>query len=424
MIWVTVLQTLIWMEISVGMVEPANELSGTISTAPCVFPFTYSGKAYTTCIPNGRADKKYWCATTSSFDLDSKWEFCSASELQGKASVAICVFPFTFQGKSYFSCTTDGRTDGRYWCAVTKDYDQDPQWILCSGSDDTRLMNGGDPCCGRVEIFYSNGDWGAICHSNWDLTDAEVLCQELNCGHSIAAPTNSYFGPSSGPLWANGVNCTKAHSKIHKCSGLWTKHEEDVNCNHSMEAGVICSDYGKLRLVNGETGCSGRVEIYFSSTWGTVCDDGWGISAADVVCRNLNCGHALRAQGKAFFGEGNGPVWLSNVKCTGSEIYLWQCRSRTLGHHKCSHREDAGVTCSGFPEEPVTGRANFGSSSLLVLFCLLCLLVLAMTGWIIKLKLESYRSRDCFKMNSKPSEEDESPESLYENIEGKCLDDI
>lgn len=44
----------------------------------------------------------------------------------------VCVFPFTFLKKSYNVCTTEGRTDGRKWCATTADYDTDKKWGFCS----------------------------------------------------------------------------------------------------------------------------------------------------------------------------------------------------------------------------------------------------------------------------------------------------
>ena len=51
----------------------------------------------------------------------------------------VCAFPFTLMKKSYTDCTKDGRTDGRLWCATTSDYDTDKKWGFCSTGDDFRL---------------------------------------------------------------------------------------------------------------------------------------------------------------------------------------------------------------------------------------------------------------------------------------------
>lgn len=44
--------------------------------------------------------------------------------------------------------------------------------------------------------------------------------------------------------------------------------------------------YLGIRLTGG-SGNSGRVEINFMGLWGTVCDDGFGVEDARVVCRML-----------------------------------------------------------------------------------------------------------------------------------------
>ena len=42
------------------------------------------------------------------------------------------------------------------------------------------------------------------------------------------------------------------------------------------------------------------------------------------------------------FGQGVGPISLSELQCTGAESSLLDCTSGTIS---CSHREDAGVRC-------------------------------------------------------------------------------
>lgn len=49
----------------------------------------------------------------------------------GNAEGAMCHFPFTFEGKSYTTCTTVGRTDNLPWCATTADYSKDRKYGFC-----------------------------------------------------------------------------------------------------------------------------------------------------------------------------------------------------------------------------------------------------------------------------------------------------
>ena len=90
----------------------------------------------------------------------------------------------------------------------------------------------------------------------------------------------------------------------------------------------------------------GRVEVYYDGEWGTVCDIGWDMEDAHVVCRMLGFSHAALAVGSAYFGQGTGLVLLANVGRRGNEKTLANCSHNGWGKHNCGHCEDAGVVCS------------------------------------------------------------------------------
>ncbi|XP_051896698.1 deleted in malignant brain tumors 1 protein-like [Pristis pectinata] len=225
---------------------------------------------------------------------------------------------------------------------------------MCSEHKELQLVNGKHRCEGRVEVFY-NGSWGTVCSESLDDVDAEIICKQLQCGpvQSILYDART-FGEGSGNIWLEGVACDSHELTLWQCrSDPWGEH----NCNHKEDAGVVCSGQ-QLRLVGRNSSCSGRVEILSNNSWGTVCDDSWDLADANVVCRQLGCGSALSAAGRAAFDQGDGVIWLDEVKCTGSESFLSDCGSSPPGQHDCDHKEDAGVICS---ESVQLRLANGGS---------------------------------------------------------------
>ena len=99
----------------------------------------------------------------------------------------------------------------------------------------------------------------------------------------------------------------------------------------------------EVRLVNGFTQYEGRVEVYYNGEWGTVCNDGWYLNNAEVVCRQLGLTPAV---GVAFFGTGSGRIWLNYVDCDGTESNIGYCLHEGWGYNECQHEDDVGVRCA------------------------------------------------------------------------------
>ncbi|XP_028408849.1 scavenger receptor cysteine-rich type 1 protein M130-like isoform X2 [Dendronephthya gigantea] len=152
----------------------------------------------------------------------------------------------------------------------------------------------------------------------------------------------------------NGIIC----NDIDECSTSAHNCHPKANCTNtdgsflcicdSEQPGDKSSCKGKdIRLIGPlSSNGTGRVELFHSGKWGTICDDVWDINDARVACRQLGYRYAL----KAFQGEevpsGFGQIWLDQVACTGNEQNLTSCPSNGVGRHDCSHSEDAGVQCT------------------------------------------------------------------------------
>ncbi|XP_065434821.1 scavenger receptor cysteine-rich type 1 protein M130-like isoform X3 [Chrysemys picta bellii] len=238
--------------------------------------------------------------------------------------------------------------------------------VVCSEFTDLRLVSGSD-CAGRLEVFYS-GTWGSVCDSPMDSVTMAFICKHLDCGDRGTLLKEFTHGRGSGPTWVDGVRCDKQHSSLWQCpSDPWKQQ----SCNRVEETHIACegrkgkppqtlftecpnstscTDQEKLRVVGGEDGCSGRVEVWYRGSWGTVCDDSWDMADANVVCKQLGCGSAVSAPGEAAFGEGSGPIWVEMLNCRGTESSLWDCCSKPWGESNCDHKEDAAVNCSGLTE--------------------------------------------------------------------------
>ncbi|OCT71914.1 neurotrypsin isoform X1 [Xenopus laevis] len=232
-----------------------------------------------------------------------------------------------------------------------------------------RLSGGSRPGEGRVEVYY-DGEWGSVCDDGWTELNAQVVCRQLGFSGPSSLSSKGEFGFGEGFIFLDDVTCMGEEFSLLDCPhSSWGQHD----CSHSEDVGVQCSNESNdiiaippgppVRLMDGESTKEGRVEVFLNGEWGSVCDDGWTDDDAAVVCRQLGHRGPAKARTMAYFGEGQGPIHLDNVECSGSENTLAECSKQDSGIHNCWHNEDAGVICDYKEKRDNQVKAKGGVSS-------------------------------------------------------------
>uniref|UniRef100_A0A672Z455 SRCR domain-containing protein n=1 Tax=Sphaeramia orbicularis TaxID=375764 RepID=A0A672Z455_9TELE len=256
---------------------------------------------------------------------------CGALEfLQGAlsgAAEAPVVQTFTCEGHE--SALLDCGSSGAQTCSSGTAVD-----LTCTDPDDVRLVRGPSRCKGVVEIKH-HGEWRDMGHyspsDSWTLKAADAICRRVDCGSAVSVVA----GPTYDK-WFFSPHCLLSTSTLTDC--VTTRPLSIGSAPY-----LTCSD--SVRLVHGSSLCSGRLEVRSKQSWSSICEEDLDFNNTQVVCRELGCGAPGLLQG-GLYGEGEAPVWTSELHCEGHESAVLDCRRSSSAGKTCSPRTAAGLTCT------------------------------------------------------------------------------
>ncbi|KAH3776285.1 hypothetical protein DPMN_177706, partial [Dreissena polymorpha] len=239
--------------------------------------------------------------------------------------------------EGHFSNITSFRCQNGKWTANNVECILSPPLNITQ----VRLADGPNANAGRLEITVKN-TYGTICANEFIYVDGDIACKSINLRYRAAAVYNgSFYGPGTGPIYIDHLDCTSDRANIKDCL-----YRTTGACNHSNDVSLVCNECGKLvtnmdermflfndsnivmygdcsfykpyvgqlraicengtwktigncieyskplevqsvRLVNGSNPAEGRVEMKVFDTWGTVCSDDFGMKEAEVICRMM-----------------------------------------------------------------------------------------------------------------------------------------
>ena len=157
--------------------------------------------------------------------------------------------------------------------------------------------------------------------------------QNLYKGYCVSKCPIGYYSKNK-----KCITCTSSCSLCNEHQCLSCKDSKYVSkhgkCGSNCPVLAKNSSSPRVRLVAGRSSLEGVVEVYHDGVWGTICADGWTDSNANVICKELNLGAVVESKivhqnrFRVLDGYKSARIWLSDVKCEGTESSIFSCDHR------------------------------------------------------------------------------------------------
>uniref|UniRef100_A0A672HU60 SRCR domain-containing protein n=1 Tax=Salarias fasciatus TaxID=181472 RepID=A0A672HU60_SALFA len=125
--------------------------------------------------------------------------------------------------------------------------------------EEFRLVGGASCCAGSLELKYF-GEQRPVEGYSFTLKTAALICEHLNCGSAVFVQPTAVSHQS---MYGIKSHCVQSGSDLWNCVS---------SRSSSVTLKLTCSD--SVRLLNGSSGCSGRLQVKTDpsdQTWSSVC---------------------------------------------------------------------------------------------------------------------------------------------------------